>query len=108
MSCMCVQENPSVRPSISDVVLALEYLVAHPYDPNEVHKVHKKRTEGRSSPNEKLRILDKAVDRERAVAEAKMWGETLRDQRMQSEQKNNDKQKTDNDEQKTDNDEQKT
>ncbi|KAL9454430.1 hypothetical protein AB3S75_009927 [Citrus x aurantiifolia] len=108
VSCMCVQENPSVRPSISDVVLALEYLVAHPYDPNEVHKVHKKRTEGRSSPNEKLRILDKAVDRERAVAEAKIWGETLRDQRMQSEQKNNDKQTTDNDEQKTDNDEQKT
>ncbi|KAJ4729510.1 Kinase family protein [Melia azedarach] len=86
---MCVQENPSSRPSISDVVLALDYLMAHPYNPNDVKKSHVKRVEDHSCPDETMKVSnDKDLDRERAVAEAKMWGETLREKRMQSAKSN--------------------
>lgn len=36
------------------------------------------------SPRETARMLNRDLDRERAVAEAKMWGENLREKRRQS------------------------
>lgn len=38
------------------------------------------------SPKETARMLDRNLDRERAVAEAKMWGENWREKRRQSAQ----------------------
>lgn len=34
ISAMCVQEQPSMRPVVSDVVLALNFLASSKYDPN--------------------------------------------------------------------------
>ncbi|KAJ6964210.1 serine/threonine-protein kinase PBL5 [Populus alba x Populus x berolinensis] len=33
IAAMCVQEQPNMRPAVSDVVLALNYLASHKYDP---------------------------------------------------------------------------
>ncbi|KAK2666086.1 hypothetical protein Ddye_004660 [Dipteronia dyeriana] len=87
---MCTNENPALRPSIKDAVRALDYLASHRYEPNETKKVRIKEPEEHSSPNEKLNMLDKDLERERAVAEAKLWGETLREQRLQNVQNNQD------------------
>ncbi|KAF7013730.1 unnamed protein product [Triticum aestivum] len=40
VAAMCVQEQPTLRPLIGDVVTALSYLASQPYDP-EVHGVHR-------------------------------------------------------------------
>ncbi|XVE67655.1 hypothetical protein DITRI_Ditri09bG0005400 [Diplodiscus trichospermus] len=81
---LCIQENANSRPSISDVVLALDYLTSHPYNPNEPKRVSVKGPENNDSPKATTRSLDRNFDRERAVAEAKMWGESLREKRRQS------------------------
>ncbi|XVF13872.1 hypothetical protein REPUB_Repub09cG0006500 [Reevesia pubescens] len=81
---MCIQENANSRPSISDVVLALNYLTSHPYNPNEAKRVSVKVPENNDSSKETTRMLDRDFDRGRAVAEAKMWGESLREKRRQS------------------------
>uniref|UniRef100_A0ACD5WT11 Uncharacterized protein n=1 Tax=Avena sativa TaxID=4498 RepID=A0ACD5WT11_AVESA len=41
VAAMCVQEQPSMRPVIGDVVTALSYLASQTYDP-EVHGVHRR------------------------------------------------------------------
>ncbi|KAM1082902.1 hypothetical protein FF1_021522 [Malus domestica] len=111
---MCIQEQAATRPLIGDVVTALSYLANHSYDPNSAsgngHRGSGEKNEkrhrdggrilkneegggsGRSwgldgsekddSPKETARMLD----RERAVAEAKMWGENWREKRRQSAQ----------------------
>lgn len=38
IAAMCVQEQPNMRPAISDVVMALNYLASHKYDP-QIHPV---------------------------------------------------------------------
>lgn len=43
-------------------------------------------SEKEDSPRETARILNMDLDRERAVAEAKMWGENWREKRRQTEQ----------------------
>jgi hypothetical protein len=40
VAAMCVQEQPTMRPVIGDVVTALSYLASQTYDP-EVHGVHR-------------------------------------------------------------------
>ncbi|KAH7577160.1 hypothetical protein JRO89_XS01G0214400 [Xanthoceras sorbifolium] len=75
---MCVSETPTLRPSIRDVVRALDYLASHRYEPKEAKKVRIKGPEEHSSPSEKTNMVGKDSDRDRAVAEAKLWGETLR------------------------------
>ncbi|XWS40552.1 hypothetical protein CRYUN_Cryun17cG0005200 [Craigia yunnanensis] len=82
---MCIQENANSRPSISDVVLALDYLTSHPYNPNKAKRVSVKGPESNDSPKETTRMLDRDFDRERAVAEAKMWGESWREKRQGAE-----------------------
>ncbi|XVF16146.1 hypothetical protein REPUB_Repub10bG0006500 [Reevesia pubescens] len=80
----CIQETASSRPSISDVVLALNYLTSHPYNPNEAKRVGAKGPENNNSPKETTRMLDRDFNRERAVAEAKIWGESWREKRRQT------------------------
>ncbi|RVW45136.1 Serine/threonine-protein kinase PBS1 [Vitis vinifera] len=89
LASMCVRENANARPLMKEVVLALDYLVAHPYDPNADKDSRKRGV--RTSENgadlkgpEKETIevgkkLNSTIDREQAVAEAKKWGESWRD-----------------------------
>nr|VDC86121.1 unnamed protein product [Brassica oleracea] len=92
---MCIQEEAATRPLIADVVTALSYLANQAYDPNKNERGGGKLitrddegggSEKEDSPRETARILNRDIDRERAVAEAKMWGESLREKRRQSEQ----------------------
>ncbi|XP_052188123.1 serine/threonine-protein kinase PBS1-like isoform X2 [Diospyros lotus] len=104
---MCIQEQAAARPLIVDVVTALSYLVNQAYDSNNaaIHsyrllgdedekrskddsdkggrilkndEVGGSRSERDDAPRETRRILNRDPDRERAVAEAKMWGENWR------------------------------
>ncbi|MFS8020412.1 putative protein kinase RLK-Pelle-RLCK-VIIa-1 family [Helianthus anomalus] len=95
---MCIQEQAAARPLIADVVTALSYLANQGYDPttapahNIISSSSKERPktarpskndeggcsrwdlEGSDSPKETVKMLE----RERAVAEAKMWVEKRR------------------------------
>lgn len=82
---MCLREDAGARPSMRDIVLAMDYLASRPYnEPNETNKVEVKGS-GDNSPDETT-MLNKELERERAVAEAKVWGETWRDKRRQGAQ----------------------
>ncbi|KAJ8759215.1 hypothetical protein K2173_006675 [Erythroxylum novogranatense] len=108
---MCIQEQAAARPLIGDVVTALSYLANQVYEPNSGHnhRASGNRDErggkllrneegggsGRSwdldgsekeSRKETARMLNRDLERERAVAEAKMWGENWREKRRQSAQ----------------------
>ncbi|GLT86743.1 hypothetical protein SLE2022_048620 [Rubroshorea leprosula] len=113
---MCIQEQASIRPLIGDVVTALSYLANQAYDSNTAGHGHRgpgdkderrfrddriarilKNEEGggsgsekEDSPRDTARLMNRDFDRERAVAEAKMWGENLREKRRQSAQGSSD------------------
>lgn len=100
---MCIQSEAASRPLIADVVTALSYLAAQTYDPNAIHASKKAGSDQRSRVGDSGRVLlkndeagsfgDKSDrddsprerplgilnDRERMVAEAKMWGTNLRE-----------------------------
>lgn len=106
---MCIQEQAAARPLIGDVVTALSYLANQAYDPcttpnknsgddkralrlskNEDgsgcgsgRKWDLEGSEKEDSPRETVRKLNRDIERERAVAEAKMWGEKFREKRQQ-------------------------
>lgn len=50
IAAMCVQEQPSMRPIIADIVTALNYLASQKYDPN-IHPVHRSSPRSSSSPS---------------------------------------------------------
>ncbi|KAL9226428.1 hypothetical protein vseg_002244 [Gypsophila vaccaria] len=104
---MCIQENGAARPLIGDVVTALSYLANQAYDPiakddrrsrddnggkigrsedgvGSGRKWDLEGSEKEDSPRETARMLNKDLDRERAVAEAKLWGENLRVKKRQT------------------------
>ncbi|WJX15567.1 Serine/threonine-protein kinase pbs1 [Trifolium repens] len=107
---MCIQEQAAARPLIGDVVTALSYLANQAHDTNNAGIGNNKGTrddkggrilqndegggsgrrwdlegsEKDDSPRETARMLNRDLDRERAVAEAKMWGENWREKRRQS------------------------
>ncbi|XP_050206377.1 serine/threonine-protein kinase PBS1 [Mercurialis annua] len=103
---MCIQEQAAARPLIGDVVTALSYLANQAYEPNEKRnrddrggQLLKNEEAGGSgrrwdlegsekedSPRETAKTSNRDLDRERAVAEAKMWGENWREKRRQSAQ----------------------
>lgn len=111
---MCIQEQAAARPVIGDVVTALSYLVNQAHDPNAPPRglSSKDNTGGRiskneegggsgrrwdlegsekdDSPRETAKMLNRDLDRERAVAEAKMWGENWREKQRQSAQGSHD------------------
>lgn len=106
---MCIQEQAASRPLIADVVTALSYLASQACDPNALHassnrsgRDHDERShqggvralanneegggsgrefveEREDSPRVVVGSLNKNFDRERAVAEAKLWGENWRE-----------------------------
>ncbi|XP_028095118.1 probable serine/threonine-protein kinase PBL7 isoform X1 [Camellia sinensis] len=103
---MCVRENPHSRPCMKDVVLALNYLTSHHCDPTGNGARGDKRRRARhrdarvsenkvdfndseNSPQE-TPTPDKDLERELAVAEAKMWGETWRDKKRQNAENDDD------------------
>lgn len=110
---MCIQEQAAARPLIGDVVTALSYLANQAYDPSTApgyrfsadkddkrgarisrnedgsgggsgRKWDLDGSEKEDSPRETARMLNRDADRERAVAEAKMWGENFREKRRQN------------------------
>ncbi|KAL8038019.1 hypothetical protein ABFS82_11G076300 [Erythranthe guttata] len=103
---MCIQEQAAARPLIGDVVTALSYLANQSYDPtnggrgeerggkilrNEEgggsgRKWEFEGSEKDDSPKETAKMLNRDLERERAVAEAKMWGENWREKRRQNAQ----------------------
>ncbi|EEF49395.1 probable serine/threonine-protein kinase PBL7 isoform X2 [Ricinus communis] len=83
---ICLNENANLRPSTSDLMIAMDYLVSHKYEPKDAKKVSVNWPEIDFPPSVKAVILEKDLDRDRAVAEAKMWGESWREKRRQSPQ----------------------
>ncbi|XP_052195281.1 serine/threonine-protein kinase PBS1-like isoform X2 [Diospyros lotus] len=103
---MCVRENPHSRPSSTDVVLALDYLTSQQNDANMDRGNGAKSGRGRRMPQSDGLVNESNVDsneckgtpkgtcisedrdleREQAVAEAKMWGETWREKMRQNEE----------------------
>lgn len=110
---MCIQEQAAARPLIGDVVTALSYLANQSYDSslgpgysNRGAAADKEERGGKllrneegggsgrkwdlegsekdDSPRETAKMLNRDLDRERAVAEAKMWGENWREKRRQN------------------------
>ncbi|XP_020253516.1 serine/threonine-protein kinase PBS1-like isoform X1 [Asparagus officinalis] len=106
---MCIQEDATTRPLIADVVTALSYLASQAYDPSmgpaSIHRSRSGRSatekgeDGGGSSGRKLEVdglekdesprevtsVNKDFDRERAIAEAKMWGANWREKRRASE-----------------------
>uniref|UniRef100_A0A7N0TMA0 non-specific serine/threonine protein kinase n=1 Tax=Kalanchoe fedtschenkoi TaxID=63787 RepID=A0A7N0TMA0_KALFE len=100
---MCIQEQAATRPLIAEVVTALSYLANQAYDPASTSGQDRRFKEPQASkvsprgdsrwdldgsekddsPKETARMLNKDLERERAVAEAKMWGENWREKRRQ-------------------------
>ncbi|KAL6570878.1 Serine/threonine-protein kinase pbs1 [Orobanche gracilis] len=111
---MCIQEQAAARPLIGDVVTALSYLASQAYDPpahnnsiiggNKDERLILRNEEGAASgrkwdlegaserddsPREnapKIISNHRDLERERAVAEAKMWGENWREKKRQNAQ----------------------
>ncbi|KAL3818724.1 hypothetical protein ACJIZ3_004629 [Penstemon smallii] len=106
---MCIQEEAAARPLIGDVVTALSYLANQAYDSKRFasdkddssrskdgrimrneegggsgRKWELEGSERDDSPKETAKILNRDLERERAVAEAKMWGENWREKRRQN------------------------
>ncbi|KAG5083000.1 hypothetical protein JHK84_053038 [Glycine max] len=85
LAAMCLREEPRQRPNAGHIVEALKFLSSKPYTPKVSITVNTTGMESGDSPKETPAILPQESERERAVAEAKLWGETWR-QRRQSEQ----------------------
>ncbi|XP_049343411.1 probable serine/threonine-protein kinase PBL26 isoform X1 [Solanum verrucosum] len=81
IAAMCLQEDPTVRPSISDVVTALTFLWAESGERfgSPVSPVSPSLPVS-SSDNEESHEENKITERERAVAEAIEWGSNSRTQ----------------------------
>lgn len=116
---MCIQEEAAARPLIADVVTALSYLTSQTDNPKAAptssHRYEERRN--RESRDEKLmqenhgdghkpdgyvlekddspreiaaNVLNKDLDRDRAVAEAMMWGANWREKQRASKQASSD------------------
>lgn len=93
---MCLREEPNSRPSMSDVSVALGHLMSQRYDPKAPRRVHRPRPRRPAvqpaiepqlqdgSPTGTTALLHKDFEREKAVAEARSWGESWREKRRQS------------------------
>ncbi|KAJ8771920.1 hypothetical protein K2173_027097 [Erythroxylum novogranatense] len=83
VAAFCVNENANSRPTSKELVVAMDYLVSRKYEPKEDKKVKDNWPEIHFSPTETAAMMEKDLDRDRAVAEAKLWGETCREKRRQ-------------------------
>ncbi|CAN1313632.1 Serine/threonine-protein kinase PBS1 [Linum perenne] len=98
---MCIQEQAAARPLIGDVVTALSYLANHAYEPagaedggGSGRRWELDGSEKDDSPRENnaktTTTTTRDLEREKAVAEARMWGENWREKRRQSAQGSSD------------------
>ncbi|XP_021835455.1 probable serine/threonine-protein kinase PBL7 isoform X2 [Spinacia oleracea] len=84
VAAMCLREEANARPTMHEVVIAMDYLIS------KKHVRTRSESEGVSidigpNPGETAKTLNPPdVNREQAVAEAKMWGEKWREKRRQS------------------------
>uniref|UniRef100_A0A803KWI5 Protein kinase domain-containing protein n=1 Tax=Chenopodium quinoa TaxID=63459 RepID=A0A803KWI5_CHEQI len=83
VAAMCLRETSTARPTMHEVALAMSYLTTRK------HVRTRSESEGVSidigpSPGETAKTLNPDVNREQAVAEAKLWGEKWREKRRQS------------------------
>lgn len=82
VAAMCLREKANARPTMNEVVLAMNYLTS------KKHGRPRSISEGSSidiGPSETVKTSNRdVVNREQAVAEAKMWGEKWREKRRQS------------------------
>lgn len=106
---MCIQEEAASRPAIADVVTALSYLASQAYDPgtcptsnnrpggerrnrsadegggrtpalnSDAETAHNWQMNGENTSKETSANVRQGFDRERALAEAKIWGENWRE-----------------------------
>ncbi|XP_061359768.1 probable serine/threonine-protein kinase PBL7 [Gastrolobium bilobum] len=85
LASICLREEQRHRPDAGDLVHALNYLSSKEYTPKVPNTVNTEDV-GKSSdsPKGKSLILAEDSQREKAVAEAKQWGETCREKRRQS------------------------
>ena len=84
---LCLQEDPTLRPSTGEIVQALDYLSSRLYTPRESNVRSSEGQEEDDSPKETSRmIMTKDLIRAQAVAEAKQWGERWREKRRQNAQ----------------------
>ncbi|XP_016473772.2 putative serine/threonine-protein kinase PBL7 [Nicotiana tabacum] len=100
LALMCVQDDPHARPHTKDIVLALSYFASQKHDSpsaqsNQIGsqrdgRIFQGEEQGNASPVDfnragiavkEMRASSKDQERERAVVEAKKWGETWRDKR---------------------------
>lgn len=84
LASMCLREEPRHRPEAGDIVLALDYLSTKKYGPKVSSTVNTEGMENGDSPKETSTFLVKDSQREKAVAEAKLWGESWRDKKRES------------------------
>ncbi|KAI4348351.1 hypothetical protein L6164_009085 [Bauhinia variegata] len=84
---MCLREEANLRPTAGDIVLALGYLTSRSNTPKAVSMENAPSIiADPDSPNETARMLARSLQREKAVAEARQWGEAWREKRRQSAQ----------------------
>ncbi|KAK4778838.1 hypothetical protein SAY86_006366 [Trapa natans] len=88
---MCLREEPNSRPSMSDVATTLGHLMSQKYDPSSASTgkgTHRPRPREPQlldgSPTGTTALLNKDFEREKAVAEARSWGESWREKRRLS------------------------
>ncbi|XP_027770076.1 probable serine/threonine-protein kinase PBL7 isoform X2 [Solanum pennellii] len=90
---MCVQDDPHARPLMKDIVLALSYFASQKHDSHaaQIGSHGGEGTNGSSVDFDgaqmdvtEIRASNKDQERERAVAEAKKWGETWREKGKQN------------------------
>ncbi|KAJ6371521.1 hypothetical protein OIU77_001933 [Salix suchowensis] len=78
---MCLSENANSRPSSSELVQAMDFLFSRKNESKKVNNDCAKWPEIDFCPSHTKMILDKDLDRDRAVAEAKLWGVKWRERR---------------------------
>ncbi|XP_020087185.1 probable serine/threonine-protein kinase PBL25 [Ananas comosus] len=88
VAAMCLQEEASVRPLMTDVVVALSFLTASSVDHNgtSILQSQFQTLEVSNQSDDSKREEESAIERERAVAQAIEWGSnSRRNQRSQNE-----------------------
>ncbi|KAJ6965423.1 serine/threonine-protein kinase CDL1-like isoform X2 [Populus alba x Populus x berolinensis] len=79
---MCLGENANLRPSSSEVVQAMDYLLSRKSEPKKARNYCAKWPEPDFTPSRTKMAIDKDLDRDHAV-EAKLWGEEWREKQEQ-------------------------
>ncbi|XP_047314581.1 probable serine/threonine-protein kinase PBL7 [Impatiens glandulifera] len=82
VACLCLHEHGRSRPGTSEIVRALEYLISHPHFLTRKSKKMRDMVTTTGEEEESTTMneanLIKDLERQRAIAEAKSWGEACR------------------------------